>query len=426
MRASLKDFHEEVEHDSSHILPRFSHSVHCFIVIDRHICSEPRVDMPATMEPVPSMLTTAVVVISVLFPLLSLFSIYLRWKARSTSKHQWSFDDWWIVVTFFATVGISINAWVFASSIGINFVKVDPLTGSSRSALCLFTGTLFLQPALAAVKISILLFYRRIFRIRPFTTACWVMIGAVSIWAVLFEILVVFQGNPVSASWTGKGTFNFDVVSFGLAQGGTSLALDVLILTFPLPMIWNLHLQRRCKIAVGIIFWLGGFCCVAAIVRLVLLIQVLHTTVSSAQEGYNLLYIQSKAYIFTIVEPNCSIIAACLPCYGPLARPWGGRAPESLVQSVRSVLSLGSRQNSNNSGASRSQTGAGRSIAAKPRSESYIELTEREGSNRDGEADHSWEPHEGQGYGGVTVERPVEGTPVLGEGIGVTRTFGAH
>jgi hypothetical protein len=217
----------------------------------------------------------------------------------------------------------------------------------------------------------------------------------------------------VSASWTGKGRFNFDIVSFGLAQAGTSLTLDILILTFPLPMIWNLHLQRRRKVAVGMIFWLGGFCCVAAIVRLVLLHNVLSTTVSTAAEGYNLLCksekvsgylrpadlaldIQSKPYIFTIVEPNCSIIAACLPCYGTLARSWGGRAPESLVRSVRSVLSLASRQGSNNSGATRSPEN--QSDATKLQNNSYIELTEVERSNGSQQEDRPWENERIQGH----------------------------
>jgi hypothetical protein len=55
---------------------------------------------------------------------------------------------------------------------------------------------------------------------------------------------------------------------------------------------------------------------------------------------------QAKQFIFLIIEPNCSIIAACLPTYGPLFSSWGGRAPESIVRSVRSILSLGSRHSS--------------------------------------------------------------------------------
>jgi hypothetical protein len=78
---------------------------------------------------------------------------------------------------------------------GIDYYKVDPVLGSMRAAQCLFAGTLFLQPSLAAVKISILLFYKRVFPIHPFTTACWAMIGVVSVWCVVFEIVSLFVRN---------------------------------------------------------------------------------------------------------------------------------------------------------------------------------------------------------------------------------------
>lgn len=51
-----------------------------------------------------------------------------------------------------------------------------------------------------------------------------------------------------------------------------------------------------------------------------------------------------------VLEPNCSILAACLPTYGPLVS--GGRAPESIVRSVRSVFSLRSARSNNASAAS--------------------------------------------------------------------------
>jgi hypothetical protein len=43
-------------------------------------------------------------------------------------------------------------------------------------------------------------------------------------------------------------------------------------------------------------------------------------------------------FIFMMIEPNCSIIAACLPCFGHLFA--GMRTPESIVRSVRSVRSI--------------------------------------------------------------------------------------
>lgn len=52
--------------------------------------------------------------------------------------------------------------------------------------------------------------------------------------------------------------------------------------------------------------------------------------------------LQSRNIIFMLLEPNCSTITACLPCYGPLFR--GGRSQVSLVRSVRSLFSLHSRR----------------------------------------------------------------------------------
>lgn len=102
-------------------------------------------------------------------------------------------------------------------------------------------------------------------------------------------------------------------------------------------------------------------CCIAAIVRLVLLNRairdIIHTlnlicksrscTAQPSSESIaNIQHtdLQDKIYIFKIIEPNISIIAACLPCYGPFL---GGRAAESLIRSVRSIVSLGSGGSNN-------------------------------------------------------------------------------
>ena len=52
-----------------------------------------------------------------------------------------------------------------------------------------------------------------------------------------------------------------------------------------------------------------------------------------------------------VIEPNCSILAASLPTYGPLLH--GSRSLESIMKSMRSIFSLRSYQ-SNRSGGSRS------------------------------------------------------------------------
>jgi hypothetical protein len=73
-----------------------------------------------------------------------------------------------------------------------------------------------------------------------------------------------------------------------------------------------------------------------------------------------------------LIEPNCSVIAACLPCYGPLVR--GGRSQLSLIHSVRSLFSLRSR-------ASRGSTSNRGSEDARSPTESQIELKQSEGQS---------------------------------------------
>ncbi|KAI1411212.1 hypothetical protein F5Y13DRAFT_201420 [Hypoxylon sp. FL1857] len=237
-------------------------------------------------------------------------------------------------------LSLSINAWVFGSITGLNHYKIDPLIGTEYSIKCIFVSSLLVQVALTVVKIAILLFYKRVFPMPKFKIAIWVAIFFVSCWGIILFFLVLLQGKPVSASWTGKGVLQFSPNALGLSQVGTSIALDVIVLCFPLPVIFRLHMPTSRKVGLAMVFWLGIFCCVAAIVRMVLLKRVLQGVVNANDQ----IYTESTQFIFMIIEPNASIIAGCLPCYGPLFS--GGRAPESLVRSIRSTFSLESTRGS--------------------------------------------------------------------------------
>jgi hypothetical protein len=141
-----------------------------------------------------------------------------------------------------------------------------------------FLSSCLIQFPLAAVKISILLFYKRIFVRKWFHKILWITIGLISVWCFVFffvcEIpsvnrvsggwhsnlsfqLVLTQVDPISQSWKG-GRLRYDSAALGLAQVGTSISLDFLVLCLPLPVISTLQMAKKRKIAVGMIFWLGG------------------------------------------------------------------------------------------------------------------------------------------------------------------------
>ncbi|MCJ1351571.1 MAG: hypothetical protein MMC33_001555 [Icmadophila ericetorum] len=367
-------------------------------------------------EQVPAVITTGLIVVSVIFPILSFVAIGFRYKARSVARQQFQADDWWIIASWIFSFSLSVNAWIFGNITGINFYKISPLEGVEHSLLCLLVSSMLLQVSLAVVKISILLFYKRIFPTPKFQLAVWVGIAAVGCWGIIFFFLVLLEGNPIDTSWTGNGVFRFNVTSFGLAQVGTSIALDILVLVFPLPILYGLHMRTHRKVAIGLIFWLGAFCCVAAIIRLVFLHQTLVLVADDQSAGFQTVYLQSKQFIFMILEPNCSIIAACLPCYGPLFA--GGRAPESLVRSVRSVFSIRSRGSKVSIGSQkRSQskvTEIDQSMQKESDSESQIELSK---------ATQQWSNSHSHGQNSVTVDSLAYRTDEeLGGSKGITTT----
>ena len=144
--------------------------------------------MSSTEDP-PSLITTAVVVVAAVFPVLALLSIVLRYRARRIGRLPLQADDWCIAGTWIVTFALSINAWVFGSQMGINHYKINPLMGESKAAQCLWIGSLFLQVCLTTVKISILFFYKRIFSAGKFKYAAWAAIGLITVWGLLFFLV---------------------------------------------------------------------------------------------------------------------------------------------------------------------------------------------------------------------------------------------
>ncbi|KAI0889800.1 uncharacterized protein GGS22DRAFT_149182 [Annulohypoxylon maeteangense] len=295
----------------------------------------------ASAEKEPSLITTGLIVVSVIFPILSLIATCLRYKVRRRPGQGLGADDWWLAVSWIFSFAISITIWTFAGISGVNFYTVDPYTASIDANLCLWIASWFNQVSLTTVKIAILIFYKRIFPVKSFHVVTWIVIAAVSCWGIIFFFLTICWGDPISKAWTGVGVWRYDVTATGLANVGCSICLDVLVLSLPLPVISRLHLPLRKKFAISLIFWLGIFCCICSIVRLVLLHEVLYQVVASADS----IGVQSTQFCFLVIEPHCSIIAASLPCYGPLLA--GVRGPESMLRSIRSVFSLASRDTAN-------------------------------------------------------------------------------
>lgn len=114
-----------------------------------------------------------------------------------------------------------------------------------------------------------------------------------------------------------------------------SIVFDVIVLCFPVPVVRKLQMTRARKAQVVAIFWLGVFCCVASAVRFYFLCsEISQATADTGQDRY---LKTSTAFIWGTVEPNTSVIAACLPCYAPFFAK--GQGLPSLLARFGSLFS---------------------------------------------------------------------------------------
>ncbi|KAL9031243.1 MAG: hypothetical protein Q9196_000711 [Gyalolechia fulgens] len=204
--------------------------------------------------------------------------------------------------------------------------------------------------AMALIKLSILTFYRRLFP-QQNTTARWrlchvtlciasVALGIISIFGT------AFQCTPVEYLWDrtipGGRCINFAV--FARFTNVANMLTDILILAMPIPIVWNLHLDRHKKIGVCGLFSLGGFVCIASIMRFYYLenygegrdvtCQFLFSVppitlldkkslaifVSTTNRTRNGLGDFIDSGIWSTVEPCIGAVSACLPIIGTYLR----------------------------------------------------------------------------------------------------------
>lgn len=139
-----------------------------------------------------------------------------------------------------------------------------------------WVGQLVFLVGTAFVRVSILLFYRRMVKgtfKRRWKWSVWVAIGWTVIWSLGFSIMIVATCQPVEASWRAfDPTFEKDWTCAdtrisNTAAGVLAIISDCYSLLLPWAMIWPLEMPRRQKIALNMVFSFGIIVVVAAACR---------------------------------------------------------------------------------------------------------------------------------------------------------------
>ncbi|KAK8225521.1 hypothetical protein HDK77DRAFT_132905 [Phyllosticta capitalensis] len=240
---------------------------------------------------------------------LSTFAFGSRIVSRRIVGSSWDWSD--TTLMFGYLLGIVINVCAIVGSargFGRHLAYVASHTNFVDLLRINFTAQVAYLWSLTLIKISILLFYRRIFAVRKHQIAIKVVFVCVLLWWFIFFTLMCTKCQPVSRWWTNIlscGSFHAEFIACAAANS----LIDILVLAIPIWGISGLGLQRKQKISVGGLFLTGSVVVVASLVRLVYLVEF---------SMVDLTWKYIPAATWSLIEVNIAVVSACLPFLQPL------------------------------------------------------------------------------------------------------------
>ncbi|KAM7185744.1 hypothetical protein V8F20_011681 [Naviculisporaceae sp. PSN 640] len=271
-----------------------------------------------------------------------ILAVSLRLLARKRQRQKFGCDDALITVSTIITLAIASAMFYGVSKRGFGypFRLPDGFEGDPFDIVTdqiVVTGkiqyiyAILLPLALGCAKLSILFFYMRIFSVNTNSaTHILLVIAAVLMgsWTISFFFATVFQCKlDMWAIWSTVHDFGAhcpDSMVIDVALCASDFAFDLVLVAFPLPLIWRLNLSTTNKVTATGVFSLGGVAIVASLIRLIMQIRIMVQGLDPDADG--ILVITEYLY-WGMIECGTGIFAACLPVMQSLFRnqTWASR-----------------------------------------------------------------------------------------------------
>ncbi|KAK3319879.1 hypothetical protein B0T19DRAFT_478915 [Cercophora scortea] len=256
---------------------------------------------------------TNIVILMVVFSVLPIIAVALRFYARRLQPTKLAWDDWLIIPGLMFTVGLNLTViiGVYVANLGGHKTAAtsrDTIIASNKVSWAI---ELLNVPAIILVKSSIVMFYSRIFQAqgRVFLVVVWALLILIGL-RISFFFAAIFKCVPIQNIWlvntpghNGCSEYILDYQVSAISNAVT----DFLILIVPIPFVWRMRLPLRKRIGVIGIFLLGGFTVVAAILR-VYFFQSVGNKISQGLTDTT-----SPVFYWTAIENSIAVICACLP-----------------------------------------------------------------------------------------------------------------
>ncbi|KAL2058302.1 hypothetical protein ABVK25_001028 [Lepraria finkii] len=273
--------------------------------------------------------------LAVILTFLAVVAVLLRFYARRIKKATIACDDYLIFLALVFTVatGICMVIGIAIGDLG-RHTQVTPdgwpvLDHHTEIFLQITYATQLTQTlAFGFTKLAVIFFYKRIFVVNVFAKISWTMIGIVIAWICAFFIANLLQCWPIAANWdftASEATNCVHTTRMYLGQAWSDVFTDVIILSMPIPCVWNLQMPAKRKIAVSGMFLLGALVVAAGVAKLVVFYGVANDLLT-------------PTVYWPMVESSLGVVGACLPLLCPIF----AESSFGSFRSIRRILPISS------------------------------------------------------------------------------------
>ncbi|KAK5717488.1 hypothetical protein LTR17_016102 [Elasticomyces elasticus] len=273
-----------------------------------------------------------VLAVTISMVVLSTIFVFFRLVSRAAIVKKFLWDDAFIVVAWLLGCGLAIAiCYSCAWGLGRHEDNVpDDWDKTQRKAN--FAFTVLYQPALMALKTSIIAFYLSFSTTHHvFKWACIATLAVVNAGGLALTLVTIFQCRPVSATFesiTPDHAKCTNIVIIFLSSTPLNLITDFAILFLPMPILTSMRLPRKQKIILIITFSFGIFTMAVDVVRIAYLQSASQTRLMEIQnqsgdaskrtEETDASYYAALSFMWSVVEVHVGIMCANVPGLKPL------------------------------------------------------------------------------------------------------------
>lgn len=201
--------------------------------------------------------------------------------------------------------------------VGVHQDKLD--TAQKKTALLwFFLFEVFFCIAIVLIKLSISFMLARVAApMRKFVYGLWVMAALVTTMNLISLFYIVFRCKPVSYFWdfTIEGGYcqpSQKLAAIYYADTAINIAGDWFCALTPIPLLWNLQMNKNAKLASGFLLSLGVLASLSACIRLKYTVNL--------NNSDDFLYGIGDVVIWGYAENGVGVIVGCISTLRPLFR----------------------------------------------------------------------------------------------------------